>query len=136
MFYRRATYKIAPNQYEPWTRFFHEYVLPNQLAHGARLAGRYTTLDHTEVVTIWEYDNYKDYLLVDRKVKESAIYKKALQVEPLYHHLKEDFLEEGGDYHLQKHIVSVSGCFFNEKGEVLLVQNEHRPDTYEMPGDV
>ncbi|UOR13338.1 NUDIX domain-containing protein [Halobacillus amylolyticus] len=134
MLYRRATYKIVPNQYEPFTRFFHEYVLPIQLAHGVRLAGHYTTLDHTEVVTIWEYDSYEDYLVIDRKINESTLYKKSLKAERLYHHLQEDFLEEGGGYHLQKHIVSVSGCFVNEKGEVLLVQNEHRPDTYEMPG--
>ncbi|UOQ43668.1 NUDIX domain-containing protein [Halobacillus salinarum] len=138
MIYRKRTYTINPELYERFTQFFHEYLLPNQLGHGARLVGRYTTLDHTEITAIWEYDSYEHYEKIMEKIRQSELHQKAQkkrnELGNLFIDSKEDFLEATGEYHFSKHIVSVSGYITNASGEVLLVKNEHRPDTYELPG--
>jgi len=138
MIYKRYTYQIRPEQYEPCTRFFHEYILPAQLGHGARLIGRYATTTRDEITSIWEYDSYEDYERITENVYASELYHMASQrkeeLSPLFEDLKEDFIESTGDYHFTKHIVSVSAYITNENGELLLVRNEHRNDTYEMPG--
>ncbi|RWZ51300.1 NUDIX domain-containing protein [Halobacillus fulvus] len=138
MIYQRLTYRIDPNQYESFTRFFHEYILPNRLGHGARLVDRYATLARDEIMTIWEYDSLEAHDEIDKKLKQSDLFLKAekrkKELPPLYIDQKEDFMETTGEYHFPKHIVSVSACVTNKKGEVLFVNNEHRSDTYEMPG--
>ncbi|MGP4078079.1 NUDIX hydrolase [Halobacillus sp. K22] len=138
MIYKRYTYQIRPEQYERCTRFFHDYILPAQLAHGARLAGRYVTPSRDEITSIWEYDSYDEYERITANVHASELYhiasKRKEELRPLFEKVKEDFIESTGDYHFTKHIVSVSAYITNEKGELLLVRNEHRSDTYEMPG--
>ncbi|MCA0971821.1 NUDIX domain-containing protein [Halobacillus litoralis] len=138
MIYQRRIYKIEPDQYEVFTQFFHEYILPNRLGHGARIVGRFTTLNRDEVTSIWEYDSYEDFEQIEEKLKQSELYSKAQrrrkELSPFFVEKHVDFVEATGDYHFPKHIVSVAACITNEKGEVLLVKNEHRDDTYEIPG--
>ncbi|MCA1010017.1 NUDIX hydrolase [Halobacillus halophilus] len=91
-----------------------------------------------EITSIWEYDSYEAYDRITENVYASDLYHMAAQrqqeITPLFDQVKEDFIESTGDYHFTKHIVSVSAYITNEKGELLLVKNEHRNDTYEMPG--
>ncbi|MFQ3546240.1 NUDIX domain-containing protein [Halobacillus rhizosphaerae] len=138
MIYRRKTYTIDPNSFEAFTQFFHEYLLPNQLGHGARLIGRYVTLDHKEIMALWEYDSFGDYEAITNKIRQSELHEKAQkrrkELGDLFIESKEDFLESTGEYHFTKHIVSVSAFITNERGEVLLIRNEHRADTWELPG--
>ncbi|KHE71140.1 NUDIX hydrolase [Halobacillus sp. BBL2006] len=138
MIYVRQTFRVNPDQFERCTQFFHEYTLPNHLGHGARLVGRYTTMSHDEITTIWEYDSYDHYQSLKEKMQQSELFKNSEkrreQLGPLYKEVREEFIEATGDYHFPKQIVSVSAYITNEAGEVLLVQNEHRSDTFEMPG--
>lgn len=138
MIYQRRVYKIDPDQYETITQYFHEYILPSQLGHGARIVGRFTTMNRDEITSIWEYDSYEAYQEIEKKVRQSDLYQKAKKREeelcPFAIEKHVDFIESTGDYHFPKHIVSVAACITNSCGEVLLVKNEHRNDTYEIPG--
>ena len=138
MIYQRRTYQLEPEQYEQFTQFFHTYILPIHLGHGARIVGRFTTLNRDEVTSIWEYDSYEEYERIEEKVKHSELYKKSRrrreELQDLFVEERVDFVEATGDYHFPKHIVSVAAYITNEKGEVLLVKNEHRNDTFEIPG--
>ena len=138
MLYRRKTYKIEPSMYETFTRFFHTYLLPNQLTHGAQLVGRWVNEEQTEIMALWSYDNRAHYELVDAGIRasemhiESQNYRKSLA--PLFISSNEEFFTSTGDYGQTKQIVAVSGYIVNDEGHVLLVRNNHRNDTYEMPG--
>jgi 8-oxo-dGTP diphosphatase len=55
MIYRRRVYQSVPEKFPVFNEFFHTYLLPNQLKQGARLIGRWTTEDCSEVTAIWEY---------------------------------------------------------------------------------
>ncbi|TGB04012.1 NUDIX domain-containing protein [Halobacillus salinus] len=138
MIYQRRVYKIEPEQYEKFTQYFHEFILPSQLGHGARIVGRFTTRNRDEVTSIWEYDSYDHYEAIERKVRQSDLFQRAQKRKeelcPFAVEKQVDFIEATGDYHFPKHIVSVAACITNEDGEVLLVKNEHRNDTYEIPG--
>jgi hypothetical protein len=61
MIYRRKTYKIDPEQFERFNRFFHEYFYPNQMKHGATLVGRWVTKEKDEITAIWEYESIEAY---------------------------------------------------------------------------
>jgi len=124
--------------YETFTLFFHTYLLPNQLTHGAQLIGRWVNEEQTEIMALWSYDNRAHYELVDAGIRASEMhaeaqnYRKSLA--PLFISSNEEFFTSTGDYGQTKQIVAVSGYIVNEKGHVLLVRNSHRNDTYEMPG--
>lgn len=104
MFYRRKTYRVTPDQVAPFTAFFEQYLLPNQLKQGARLVGRWVTEAQDEIVAMWEYES------------------------------REEFLTPTGHYHMPRHILAASACITNERGEVLLVRTHVRADTWELPG--
>jgi 8-oxo-dGTP diphosphatase len=57
MIYRRRTYRVRPEQVEPFTAFFLEYLLPNQLKHGAELIGRWLNQERTEITAVWAYES-------------------------------------------------------------------------------
>jgi 8-oxo-dGTP diphosphatase len=138
MIYLRQTFQVNPDQFERCTHFFHEYTLPIHMGHGARLVGRYTTRSHEEVTTIWEFNSYDHYQSLKEKMEKSELFgkseKRREQLGSLYKEVREEFIEATGDYHFPKQIVSVSAYITNGDGEVLLVKNEHRSDTFEMPG--
>jgi 8-oxo-dGTP diphosphatase len=138
MLYRRKTYKINPEALEVFNEFFHTYLLPNQLKHGAKLVGRWVTEAKDEIVAILEYKDYETYKKIEQLVREDELHwlakEKLKEIAPLYIESKQDFLTPTGDYHHPKHIVSVSGFITNEKGEVLLVKTHDRKDTWETPG--
>jgi 8-oxo-dGTP diphosphatase len=138
MLYRRKTYKINPETLELFNEFFHTYLLPNQLKHGAKLIGRWVTETKDEIVAIWEYKDYETYEKIEQLVREDELHhlakEKLKEIAPLYIESRQDFLTATGNYHYPKHIVSVSGFITNEKGEVLLIRTHERKDTWEMPG--
>jgi hypothetical protein len=112
--------------------------LPNQLTHGARLIGRWVNADKTEIMAMWGYRDMEDFERVDQAIRASELhvtaqtFRKTLPA--LFETSSEDFMEWTGDYSISRYVVAVSGFIQNEAGEVLLVRNEHRSDTYEMPG--
>lgn len=138
MIYKKEIITIHPDDYERVTQFFHKYELPLHLGHGARLIGRYKTEESNEVTCLWEYDSHEEFHNIQEKIKQSDLYRKAMKerddIEQLFLEVKVEMLEKTGDYHFPKYIVSVSAFVTNDAGEVLLVKNEHREDTYEMPG--
>lgn len=138
MLYRRKTYTIKPEMYETFTHFFHTYLLPNQLTHGAQLIGRWVNEEQTEIIAMWSYDNKAHYETVDVGIRASDMhveaqnYRKSLA--PLFISSNEEFFTSTGNYGQSTQIVVVNGYIVNEEGHVLLVRNNHRNDTYEMPG--
>ena len=137
-FYRKKVYKVLPEMVPIFTDFFHQYLYPNQMKHGAKLIGRWVNENQDEIMAIWEYESLEQYQQIEQNIRESELHKRAQQKRKelgnLYIESYDDYLTPTGNYHDPKHIVSVSGYITNEKGEVLLVKNHHRSDTYEMPG--
>lgn len=142
MIYRRKTYQIKPEKLDDFNHFFHSYLYPNQMKHGAKLVGRWINDDKDEIVAIWEYRSMDHYESIESKIENSELHKKAKEkredLGELYIESKEDFLSSTAPYpatyHSPKHIISVSGYITNKVDEVLLVRNFHRADTMEMPG--
>ncbi|MBM7619238.1 ADP-ribose pyrophosphatase YjhB (NUDIX family) [Bacillus tianshenii] len=138
MIYRRKTYKIIPEKLEEFTAFFHEYLYPNQITNGAKLVGRWVTEDKSEVVAIWEYLNQEHYESIEKAIRSSELHRRAQarrkELGEVFVTSSQDFMHATGTYHPPRHIVAVSALITNDKGEILLVKNHHRADTYEIPG--
>ncbi|MFY0542926.1 NUDIX domain-containing protein [Brevibacillus sp. H7] len=138
MIYRRKVYKLIPEKFDEFNRFFHTYLLPNQRKHGARLVGRWVTEEKNEVIAIWEYTSYDEYIRIEEAVRNDELHRlaqeKRKEMGQLYVESKQDFLEPTGLYHPPKHIVAVFGYITNHAGEVLIVKTYHRSDTWELPG--
>ncbi|MFC4558210.1 NUDIX domain-containing protein [Virgibacillus kekensis] len=139
--YRRKTYKIKPEMLATFNDFFHTYLYPNQMAHGAKLVGRWVNEARDEITAIWEYNSMDHYKSIEEKIRATDLHHKAFlkrqELGRLYEESSQEFLTSTSSpdtYHHPQHIVSVCGYITNEKGEVLLVRNEHRADTMEMPG--
>lgn len=138
MFYRRETYRVLPEKMDGFNEYFHKFVLPNQVKNGAKLIGRWVTGGNDEIVVMWEYPSFEEYLKIEERVLKDDMYKRAMeqlqQVGTLYEDFHQDFLKPTGVYHSPKQSVTVSGFITNEKEEVLLVQTYWRADTWELPG--
>ncbi|MDP4162733.1 MAG: NUDIX domain-containing protein [Bacillota bacterium] len=141
MIYRRKTYKIKPEKLEAFNAFFHNYLYPNQMKYGAKLVGRWVTETEDEIVALWEYTSMEQYEEIESHIKKSELHQKAkekrIELGELFVESHQDFLYSTVtpfSYHPPKHVVAVTGFITNEQGEVLLVRNDHRSDTMEMPG--
>ncbi len=138
MFCRREIHRISPERIMDINKLFDEYVLPNQLKNGAKLIGRWITEDKNEIVTMWHYPNYGDYLKIEKRVKKDQLHQQAkkqlLTLGNPYLDYRQEFLTSTGVYHSPKQNVTVSGYITNERGEALLVQTYWRSDTWELPG--
>lgn len=138
MIYRRKTYKIQPENLDQFNEFFLQYLLPNQLKHGAKLVGRWVSEDQSEIEAIWEYESLEVYHRIEGQVRNDDLHARAQEkrqeLGELYIESKQDFLQWAGPFRHPKHIVAVSGYITNDDGEVLLVRNHDRADTWEMPG--
>ncbi|WP_110935611.1 NUDIX domain-containing protein [Salipaludibacillus neizhouensis] len=141
MIYRRKTYKIQPEKLNEFNNFFHSFLYPNQIKHGAKLIGRWVNDNKVEILAIWEYRSIEHYESIENQIRNSELHKKAKEkrkeIGELYIESNQDFLSSTAypaTYHPPKHIMAVSGYITNKDGEVLLVRNFHRSDTMEMPG--
>ncbi|WP_215142003.1 NUDIX domain-containing protein [Exiguobacterium qingdaonense] len=139
MLHRRKTYTIRPERLQEFTDFFHTYIYPIQASHGARLVGRWVTEDKSEVMALWEYRDREHYEQVERDYRGSTLRREAMKKrarlgKELYIKSSEEFMMPTGHYTPPRAIVAVSAYITNESGEVLLVKNMHRNDSFEMPG--
>ncbi|GKU80800.1 NUDIX domain-containing protein [Niallia sp. NCCP-28] len=138
MFYMREVYRILPNQLNKFNDFFHKYLLPNQLKNGAKLMGRWTTELQDEIIAIWEYPNYEEYLKIEDRVVKDEMHKRLKtqqhQDGKMFIDMRKDILTSTGAYHIPKQAVAVSGYITNDKNETLLVKTYWRKDTWELPG--
>ncbi|WP_176545228.1 NUDIX domain-containing protein [Bacillus sp. AFS041924] len=141
MIYRKKSYKINPNNLEKFNDFFHKYLFPNQIMSGAKLIGRWVNESNDKIEAIWQYESLEQYEHIEKMIRSSELHQKAkekrAQIGELFIESHQEFLHSTslvGTYEAPKHIVSVSGFITNDLGEVLLVRNEHRSDTMEMPG--
>ncbi|MGE6491869.1 NUDIX domain-containing protein [Exiguobacterium sp. NPDC077395] len=139
MFHRRKTYTIRPERLQEFTDFFHTYIYPIQASHGARLVGRWVTEDKSEVMALWEYRDREHYEQVERDYRGSTLRRDAMKQrarlgKDLYIKSSEEFMMPTGHYTPPRAIVCVTAYITNEAGEVLLVKNMHRNDSFEMPG--
>ncbi|MBA2870295.1 ADP-ribose pyrophosphatase YjhB (NUDIX family) [Anoxybacillus calidus] len=138
MIYKRKTYRVLPEKVSEFTTFFDEYLLPNQLKNGAKLIGRWITETKDEIIELWEYPSYEEYLKIEERVRNDEMYQQAQsqlqKLGNLYLDNRQDFLESTGTYSFPKHTVTVSGYITNEQQETLLVKTYWRSDTWELPG--
>jgi 8-oxo-dGTP diphosphatase len=138
MIYRRKQYKINPDRYHEFNKFFHTYLLPNQYKNGAKLVGRWVSENKEEVTAIWEYQSYESYQKIEEKVKSDELHHLAQEHRPKIKEIilesRQDFLTSTGDYYQPQWIVSVAGYITNDKDEILLVRTSNRSDTWEIPG--
>ncbi len=138
MIFRRKVYKVRPEQVEPFTRFFEEYLLPNQLKHGAEIVGRWVSEDRSEIIALWRYRSRADYERIEGLVRQDEMHRRAQErrreLGDLFLESSQDFLEPTGRYGYPRHKVSAAGYITNERGEVLLVKTFWRSETWEIPG--
>ncbi|WP_017754468.1 NUDIX hydrolase [Calidifontibacillus oryziterrae] len=138
MFYRQEVQRILPERLDEVNRFFDKYLFPTQLKNGAKLVGRWVSAANDEIMTLWEYPSYEDYLKIEERVKKDEIYlnskKQHSEVEKHILDSKHDFLSATGSYQQPRHTVTVSGLITNESNETLLVKTFWRDDTWELPG--
>lgn len=141
MIYRRKTYRIQPEKINDFNDFFHTYLYPNQIQHGAKLVGRWMNDTKDEILAIWEYRSKEHYEMIENKIRNSDLHQKAVERKKgfgdFFIESTQDFLTSTAypaSYQPPQHIVSVSAYITNSIGEVLLVRNVHRSDTMEMPG--
>ncbi|NGQ96812.1 hypothetical protein G3578_16730 [Brevibacillus sp. SYP-B805] len=103
MIYRRKTYRILPEKYEEFNRFFHQYLLPNQRKHGAKLVGRWVTENRDEIVAIWEYQDMRHYEEIEEKIRRDDLHSQAQQrrqeLGELVIESRQDFMTATGTYH-------------------------------------
>lgn len=138
MYCRREIYHVIPNNVSKFNEFFHEYLLPNQLKNGAKLIGRWVTEAEDEIMVMWEYPSYEEYLKIEERVLKDRMHQRAqsqlLKLGNLYVDARQDFLFSTGSYHSPKQTVTVSGYITNDRDETLLVQTYWRSNTWELPG--
>lgn len=138
MLYRRRIYRIQPEVLETFTAFFEEFLLPNQLKHGASLVGRWVNEAQDEVMALWAYESREAYEQIQAAVRQDPLHARAeerrKQLGALYLEVREEFLTPTGQYEVPKQTVAVCGYFSNQAGEVLLVRTHWRADTWELPG--
>lgn len=136
MFYVRETDRVLPEKVNDINEVFHEYLLPVYIKHGAKLVGRWVTgLQQDEVISIWEYPSYEEYVKIKERVVGDEMYQAAqMRVGPLFLEKRIDFLYSTGQYNAPKQTVTVSGFITNEQNETLLVKTFWRADTWELPG--
>ncbi|MFD2372045.1 NUDIX domain-containing protein [Brevibacillus sp. GCM10020057] len=137
MLYRRKTYRIRPERLEEFTHFFQTYLYPNQVEHGAKLVGRWVNEAADEVTAIWEYTSREHYEQIEQRIKQTRLHQLAQQKRQeageLYLESRQDFLTSTIPV-VPRPVLAVSGLITNQAGEVLLIRNVHRADTFEMPG--
>jgi hypothetical protein len=76
--YRMRIYQAVRENLPVFHDFFRTYLLPVQLRHGARLAGRWETEDG-RVVAIWEYDDQAAYERIEAAARADPDARKARQ---------------------------------------------------------
>jgi len=141
MIYRRKTYKLKPESIQAFNDFFHSYLYPNQIEHGAKLIGRWANYDIGEVLAIWAYESMEHYESIEKQICATDLHQQAKQKKQELGNIiiesHQDFLTSTAEphrYHHPKHIVSVTAYITNHQDEILLVRNQHRSYTMEMPG--
>lgn len=112
MLYRRKIYQIESSLYETFTHFFHTYLLPNQLTHGAQLIGRWVNEQQTEIMAMWAYAAVDAAIRASDLHKEAQAYRKTLP--SLFLTSKEEFFISTGDYGKSTQTVAASGFIVNE----------------------
>jgi 8-oxo-dGTP diphosphatase len=112
--------------------------LPNQLKNGAQLIGQWVTEAKDEIIAMWEYPSYEEYLKIEEQIKKDKMHQRAQsqlqKLGKLYLDNRQDFLISTGADSFPKHTVTVSGYITNENKETLLVKTYWRSDTWELPG--
>jgi len=138
MFCRKEIHKVITGKLITFNQFFEDFVKPCQIKNGAILAGRWLTENKNEVLTIWHYPSYEEYLKIEERVQKDSLYQQAqaelLKLGDLYSESREDFSQSIAADQSPKQNVTVSGYITNEKGETLLVKTFWRADTWELPG--
>lgn len=138
MYYKRELYTIIPGRKLEFNHFFDKFIKANQLKNGANLVGCWNTGVENEILVIWQYPSYADYLNIQKRVKKDVLYQQThdqlLKLGQLYLDFHQDTLTSTEDHQAPKQTVTVSGYITNEKEEALLVKTFWRADTWELPG--
>ena len=138
MFYIRETFQVLPEKVSDFNKFFYEYLYPNYLKNGSKLIGRWVTVSEEEIIAIWEYPSYEEYVKIEERVLSDEMHQRAQsqlqKLGKLFLDIRKDFLTSTGAYSSPKQTVTVSGYITNEKNETLLVKTFWRADTWELPG--
>ncbi|GHH99354.1 NUDIX domain-containing protein [Neobacillus kokaensis] len=138
MIYIKEIYQLHPNKVKEFNHFFQGYVFPVYIKNGAKLIGSWVTEVNDEIISIWEYPSYEEYLKIDERIKKDEMHqsleKQLQKSDSLFLDCHKTFLTSTGSYTPPKQTVTVSGYILNEKKETLLVRTNWRSDTWELPG--
>ncbi|MEH7347694.1 NIPSNAP family protein [Gottfriedia acidiceleris] len=112
MIYRKKSYKINPDKLKQFNDFFHLFLYPNQIKHGAILIGRWVNESNDKIEAIWQYESLEQYEQIEKMIRESELHLKAkekrAQLDELFVESHQEFLTSTspiGTYENPKHIV-------------------------------
>jgi 8-oxo-dGTP diphosphatase len=69
LIFRMRQYTVVPGKTKEFNEFFYQRLLPIQARHGARLIGRWQTMDGSTIVVLWVYESLDDYARVQSLVE-------------------------------------------------------------------
>lgn len=96
MYFRLRIYEVEPSKLAVFNEFFVEHLLPIQLRHGAKLVGRFQSLEAGRIVALWAYEDQAAFEEIDRLVREdpdsAASRRERRRLDPLFTEVAEDVL--------------------------------------------
>lgn len=97
MIYRVRIYQAVRENLQVFHDFFRTHLLPVQLAHGARLVGRWEAEDG-RVMAVWEYDDRASYERIEASVRADprsrAAQLRRTELPPLFTSREEIFMTD------------------------------------------
>ena len=86
--FRARVYRVDPSRLPAFTEFFLTYLLPVQERHGARLVGRWSSVNGERVVAVWMYVSQEEAQRIQDAVRDDPQGEQARAVreasEPFY----------------------------------------------------
>lgn len=138
MFYTQEIYRVIPDKMNTYEQTYRDYLIPAKIKNGAKLVGWWQRMNEYELMAIWEFSDYQEYMKIEELVKNDVMYQdaqnQARHLGLFYHSHETRFLTSLASVEESKHSISVSGYITNEKGDALLVRTHWRSDTWELPG--
>lgn len=76
MIYLRRWYRLLPEQVGPMNEYFHLFVLPAYVRHGAKLMERRVTADG-RIMAVWEYESRQAHEEIEERFAQDEVHVKA-----------------------------------------------------------
>jgi 8-oxo-dGTP diphosphatase len=122
-------YKLSKVSLSDFQLFLKSSIHPFYFRHNVKLIDSWYIQSEKIIKEYWEYKDIPHFNLVCRQYNENL--RSIIDSKIAYENFSFVYRMGGG---IPKNIVSVFGCIFNDKDEVLIMKSLLRQDTWEFPG--